>query len=36
MHDDPIVYAAQDWVSWIASGLAVLIMLFASHVKLFS
>jgi len=28
MHDDPIVYSAKDWVSWIvaASGFAALVI----------
>jgi 4-hydroxybenzoate polyprenyltransferase len=31
MQDDPIVYAARDWVSWIASALGAAIMLLASR-----
>jgi 4-hydroxybenzoate polyprenyltransferase len=26
MHDDPIVYAARDWVSWIVIGLVLLVV----------
>lgn len=29
MHDDPIVYAARDWVSWLAALLAVVLVLAA-------
>ena len=30
MHDDPIVYAARDWVSWLVASTALLMMLVAS------
>ena len=33
MHDDPIVYAARDWVSWIASATGAAIMLLASQAR---
>jgi hypothetical protein len=36
MHDDPIVYAARDWVSWIAASFGAAIMLLANHVKILS
>ena len=36
MHDDPIVYAARDWVSWIAAAFGAAIMLLASHMKILS
>lgn len=31
MHDDPIVYSVRDWVSWLVSGAAVVIMIAANH-----
>jgi 4-hydroxybenzoate polyprenyltransferase len=31
MHDDPIIYSARDWVSWVASVAAVGILFVASH-----
>jgi hypothetical protein len=36
MHDDPIVYAFRDWVSWIVGIAAVVIILLASLLKLLS
>jgi 4-hydroxybenzoate polyprenyltransferase len=33
MHDDPIVYAFRDWVSWIAGAVAIVIVLQASWVR---
>jgi len=30
MHDDPIVYAARDWVSWLVAIAAVAILTLAS------
>jgi hypothetical protein len=30
MHDDPIVYAFRDWVSWVVAGSALAVMLLAS------
>jgi 4-hydroxybenzoate polyprenyltransferase len=29
MHDDPIVYAARDWVSWVVFAFAAALMIFA-------
>ena len=31
MHDDPIVYAAQDWVSWLISAAVVLVIALAKY-----
>jgi 4-hydroxybenzoate polyprenyltransferase len=36
MNDDPIVYAARDWVSWVASANGAAIMLVASHFELWT
>jgi hypothetical protein len=33
MHDDPIIYAARDWVSWVVAILAVTILT-AAHSSL--
>ena len=30
MHDDPIVYAARDWVSWLVAICSVIALLFGS------
>jgi 4-hydroxybenzoate polyprenyltransferase len=30
MHDDPIVYASKDWVSWVVAASIIAIMLLAS------
>ncbi|MFL5252641.1 MAG: hypothetical protein ACJ8AI_07065 [Rhodopila sp.] len=35
MHDDPIVYSGRDWVSWLVSACAVVLMLAASNIKSF-
>lgn len=29
MHDDPIIYSAHDWVSWIVGGAVMLVLLLA-------
>ena len=34
MHDDPIVYAARDWVSWIASATGATIMVLANDARI--
>lgn len=31
MHDDPIVFAARDWVSWMVAGCSVLVLLFGNE-----
>jgi 4-hydroxybenzoate polyprenyltransferase len=31
MHDDPIVYAAQDWVSWLISAAVALVIIIAKY-----
>jgi len=31
MHDDPIVYSAQDWVSWLISAAVVLVIVIAKY-----
>ncbi len=31
MHDDPIVYAARDWVSWLVSAAVVLVIVIAKY-----
>jgi hypothetical protein len=31
MHDDPIVYSAQDWVSWLISAALVLVIIIAKY-----
>ena len=36
MYDDPIVYAARDWVSWIAAAFGAAIMVLANHMKILS
>jgi len=36
MHDDPIIYSARDWVSWVASVAAVGILVVASHPNILS
>ncbi|WP_325680981.1 UbiA family prenyltransferase [Rhodopila sp.] len=35
MHDDPIVYSGRDWVSWLVSACAVVLMAVAGHVSPF-
>ncbi len=34
MHDDPIVYSARDWVSWIVAGSVLFILLLAYSIAL--
>lgn len=34
MHDDPIVYAAKDWVSWVNIGLVILLVIVARFFEL--
>jgi hypothetical protein len=34
MHDDPIIYAFRDRVSWLVAALAVTALLFGNHVSL--
>lgn len=34
MHDDPIIYSARDWVSWVAGACVLLLMLAAHSIKL--
>ena len=34
MHDDPIVYSARDWVSWLAGGLVVGLLVAAHSVRI--
>jgi hypothetical protein len=31
MHDDPLVFAAKDWVSWLVVALVAVVFLTASH-----
>jgi 4-hydroxybenzoate polyprenyltransferase len=33
MHDDPIVYSARDWVSWLSGGLVAALLVAAHSVK---
>lgn len=34
MHDDPIIFAARDWVSWLVAGCSVGVLLFGEAVSL--
>jgi len=34
MHDDPIVYSAHDWVSWIVGGSVMLVLLLAYSISI--
>jgi 4-hydroxybenzoate polyprenyltransferase/phosphoserine phosphatase len=34
MHDDPIVYAAKDWVSWVNIGLVILLVIVARFLEI--
>jgi hypothetical protein len=34
MHDDPIVYSARDWVSWIVAASVMVILLLAYSITL--
>jgi 4-hydroxybenzoate polyprenyltransferase len=35
MHDDPIVFAARDWVSWLVAGCSIAVLLFGRFVSLY-
>ena len=34
MHDDPIIYSAKDWVSWIVAATVMLLLLIAHSIAL--
>jgi hypothetical protein len=34
MHDDPILYSARDWVSWLAGAAVILLLLSAYSIPL--
>jgi hypothetical protein len=34
MHDDPIVYSARDWVSWLVGAALMLLLLLAYSLAL--